>query len=354
MKGRTATLLAPPPATMTERGRWRWSARLKRAPITGVFINVLTSRAEMNAARYLRPEIFRIMIVHNITPGTYAAAEAIRDHVHATVGVSPRICKDLVRWHGFPSDRCKSIPNAVDAEIAANLSERPLSPGRLRLIYLGRIEDAAKGVFWLPRILARLEPFVTLTIAGNGPDLAALQKRCSGLDGRIQFLGAVPADKIPALLAQHDVLIAPSRFEGLPLTVLEAMLAGCVPVASRIKGVTDTIIDHGRSGLLFGIGNIEEAVGAVNQLADVSLLRDMSVAAAAVVRERFSIDRMASRYLDVIESIHATPPSIAPPLDPKKWNVPLGLRRGLRSYLPAPLKNILRSMRERRTVRHWG
>jgi glycosyltransferase involved in cell wall biosynthesis len=313
----------------------------------GVFINVLTSRAEMNAARYLRPEILRIMIVHNITPGTYAAAEAIRDHVHTTVGVSPRICNDLVRWHGFSLDRCKAIPNAVNAEIASNLPERRVSPGHLRLIYLGRIEDAAKGVFWLPRILARLEPSVTLTIAGDGPDLAALQKRCFGLDGRTQFLGAVPVDSIPVLLGQHDVLIAPSRFEGFCLTLTEAMAAGCVPVASRIKGVTDTIIDHGRSGFLFPVGDIDEAAQAIRQLSDTSLLRNMSAAAGTVVRERFSVDKMASRYLDVMESIHAMPPAIAPSLDPEKWDVPLGFRRGLRSYLPAPLKNILRAMRER-------
>ena len=56
----------------------------------GVFVNVLADRVQMNLARYLPAHMLRIMIVHNITPGTYAAARALRDHVHATVGVSQR------------------------------------------------------------------------------------------------------------------------------------------------------------------------------------------------------------------------------------------------------------------------
>ena len=74
---------------------------LEKGGYDGVFVNVLTSPAEMSAVRYLRTEMLRIMIVHNITPGTYAAARSIREHVHVTIGVSPRIRNDLVQRHGF-------------------------------------------------------------------------------------------------------------------------------------------------------------------------------------------------------------------------------------------------------------
>lgn len=313
----------------------------------GVFINVLTSLEEMNAARLMRPDLLRVMIVHSITPGTYAAARALRDHVHATVGVSPRVCDDLVRWHGFARDRCTPIPNAIDVPTIPDLPLRPLSSDRLRLIYLGRVEDGAKGVFWLPRIVARLAPSVTLTIAGDGPDLAALRQRCVDLGERVRFIGAVPADEVPGLLAQHDAVIAPSRFEGLPCTLLEAMASGCVPVASRIKGVTDTIIKHGHSGMLFQIGDVNGAVMAIRQLEDASLVRKMSAAAASTARERFTVARMAAGYLHVMESIRAAPPPVALPLDPRNPSMPSGFRPGLRTYLPAPLKNVLRTMRER-------
>ena len=246
----------------------------------GVFVNVLTSRAEMNVARYLPAATKRIMVVHNITPGTYAAARAIRDHVHATVGVSPRVRNDLVGRHGFGPSRTFAVPNAVDLRAASSLPRVPGGP--LRLIYLGRIEDAAKGVFQLPRILDGLDPAAaTLTIAGDGPDLPALRARCSRLGSRAGFVGKIQPEQVPGLLAAHDVLIMPSRFEGFGLTLVEAMAAGCVPVVTGIRGVTDTIVMDGRDGFLFAPGNVGEACHAVKRLsADRGMLRQMSAARA--------------------------------------------------------------------------
>ncbi len=68
---------------------------LRENRFDAVFVNVLSQRFETNLVRYLPADILRVMIVHNITPGTYAAARAIRDHVHATVGVSRRCRDDL-------------------------------------------------------------------------------------------------------------------------------------------------------------------------------------------------------------------------------------------------------------------
>ncbi len=87
-----------------------------------VFTYVLANRVQTNAVRYLDPRISRIMIVHNISPGTYAAARAIRDHVHATVGVSPRIRDDLVLRHGFPRDRTQAIATAFDSAVSRSSS----------------------------------------------------------------------------------------------------------------------------------------------------------------------------------------------------------------------------------------
>ncbi|MFE0759179.1 glycosyltransferase, partial [Inquilinus sp. NPDC058860] len=118
----------------------------------GVFVNVCADRVQTNCARYLSPRILRVMIVHNITPGTYAAARSIRDHVHATVCVSERIRADLVSHHGFDAGRTEVIPNGIEAAGIVR-GDRRGSGGPPRLLYLGRIEDQAKGVLWLPRIL---------------------------------------------------------------------------------------------------------------------------------------------------------------------------------------------------------
>jgi glycosyltransferase involved in cell wall biosynthesis len=313
----------------------------------GVFVNVLTSPAEMSTVRYLPHNLTRIMIVHSITPGTYAAARAIRDHVHAAVGVSPRISRDLVRKFGFSSERIFTIPHGINISVPA-AAPRSSRFGALRLIYLGRIEDTAKGIFWLPKILGSLPAETTLTVAGDGPDLPKLRKLSARLAHQITFLGGVSPERIGNLLAEHDILLMPSRFEGFGLTLVEAMATGCVPVATRIAGVTDFIVTDGRDGILFRPGDTQAAASAVACLAECrARLTIMSNAAQASVRNRFTVPAMAEAYLQLIGAARTAPTEIPPPLKSEDWHLPAGMGRGLRSFLPGPVKKLLRTVRER-------
>jgi glycosyltransferase involved in cell wall biosynthesis len=210
------------------------------------------------------------------------------------------------------------------------------------------MEDASKGIFWLPRIVQHLPAGIHLTIAGDGPDLPKLKARMAPHAYRVTFLGAVGQADVPALMAQHDIIIMPSRYEGLPMTLIEAMAAGCVPVVSNIRGVTDTIIDHDSNGLLFPIGDFVAAAGLVGRLHhDYELLGALSSAAEKSIASKFRATDMASRYHGVIRLVERQRPKLAPTLDIGSWSMPAGLRPGLRSYLPAGVKNWLRTMRER-------
>lgn len=322
---------------------------LESSDFDGVFVNVLAGRSETNALRYLDPAIRRIMIVHNITPGTYAAARAMREHVHATVGVSPRIQADLVRKHDFPVERTFAIPNAIDLAPFASTARTQSPDGSLRLLFLGRIIDSDKGVFWLPRIMERLanQP-VSLTVAGDGPDLAELRKRCANQRGRVRFTGRVPPDAIPGLMAEHDVLVFPSRFEGLGLSLVEAMAGGCVPVASRIRGVTDFVVQDSANGYLFEIGDANAAAERISFLArDHASLNAISNAARVSTAGRFNLADMSQAYAEVLRQVMDGPVTPPPPLDLKNWKYPSGLRPSLRTYLPKGIKNRLRVWRER-------
>lgn len=320
----------------------------------GVFVNVLTDRIQMNIARYLPADIMRFMIVHNITPGTYAAAVAIRDHVHATIGVSERCRNDLVEKYHFDDERTFVIPNAIDTGPFKG-KERISRRGNLRALFVGRIEDASKGVFWLPGILENSPPSVTLTVAGNGPDLEQLRSKMSRQADRVTFLGTVAPHSVPDLLNSHDVLLMPSRYEGYPLTLIEAMAAGCVPIVSQIRGVTDTIVTDGSSGFLFPVGARSEAARIVSKLQmEPGTLASASAAARSAAEQAFTLETMATRYNDVIERIHSKTPAIAAPLDLDDWSFPQGLRPGLRTYVPRPVKNWLRVMRERYRYTPFG
>lgn len=322
---------------------------LESSDFSGVFVNVLAGRVETNAMRYLDPAIKRVMIVHNITLGTYAAARAVRDYVHATVGVSPRIKNDLITHHGFQEACTHAIPNAIDLQAFAVSRTERQNDTLLRVLFLGRIIDTDKGVFGLPRIMDRLRDCpVHLTIAGDGPDRAELERRCAPLGDRVRFLGRIPPDRVPEVLAAHDVFLFPSRFEGLPLSLVEAMASGCVPVASRIKGVTDFVVTDGADGLLFDLGDARAAARHIRQLAeDRALLARLAGAARQNVAGRFELDALARDYADVVHKVLDAPRPIRAPLPIDAWSYPAGLRPGLRTYLPNGVKKWLRVWRER-------
>lgn len=345
------TIVAP--AAAGERAQAEALVRhLEEAGYDGVFVNVLSDRAATNAVRYLDERLLRVMIVHNITPGTYAAAAAVRDHVHAAVAVSPRIASDLVRRHGFDPDRLRVVFNAVDTAGPDRLRLGAARSGPLRLLFLGRIENASKGVFLLPRIMAALaDRPVELAIAGGGPDEAELRARCARFGDRVRFLGGVPQDRVPALTVEHDVLLFPSYFEGFGLTLAEAMAGGCVPVAARIAGVTDRIVTDGGTGLLHPVGDAAAAAAAVRRLeTDRSLLDQLAAAARQDVNARFSVDAMTAGYADLLADLQQSRPVIAPSRPASQWSVPRQLRPGLRTYLPAPVKTMARRLIERLAV----
>lgn len=321
---------------------------IESSDFDGVFVNVLSGRVETNIIRYLNPSILRVMIVHNITPGTYSAAKVLREYVHATVGVSPRIKDDLTKKYGFNVKHTFVIPNAIEFE-GFGARHNVSGDGVLKLLSLGRIVDSDKGVFWLPRILKQLEGYpVMLTIAGGGPDLVALKERFSNIRLKVNFVGPVSPKDVPSLFLAHDAFIFPSRFEGLGLTLVEAMAAGCVPVASKISGVTDFVIKDGESGLLFNIGNVQAATTSlISLIKNRNLLENISAAAQKDVRSRFNLSLMGSAYSDMIGKILRTPKEIRTPLPFSNWSYPLGLKSGLRTHLPESLKNWLRVMRER-------
>jgi glycosyltransferase involved in cell wall biosynthesis len=314
----------------------------------GVFVNALCGLVATNFVRYLDSRVPRIMIVHTITVGTYAAARAVRDYVHATVGVSPRIGADLVRRKGFEPAWTVCIPNAVQMDrFAAARQANPHGP--LRVLSLGRIEDGAKGCFLLPQIITHVQKRgidIEWQIAGDGPDLEKLKSRCASLPD-VKFLGRVAYDKVPQVLAGADVYIFPSRYEGLPVSLVEAMAAGCVPVASAIRGVTDGIVEHGRTGCLFPIGSWRRAAEYIVQLAGEPQSRqEMAEAASQSVRDRFSIEAVAKQYIGLMEKVLASPRPLRPPLEIRNWSYPRGLRAGLRTRLPESLKTRLRVVRE--------
>lgn len=134
-------------------------------------------------------------------------------------------------------------------------------------------------------------------ICGAGPlyDQLQAQIKTLNLQGRMRLLGQW--DDIPELLAASDVFTLPSRWEGLPMALLEGMMAGLPVIATRVEGV-DEVVQSGVHGLLVPTESPDELAKAILQLCrDPEMRHRMGSAAGKRVRDAYTTDRMCEQYL---------------------------------------------------------
>lgn len=181
-----------------------------------------------------------------------------------------------------------------------SVSPEPLPWDPPRLICLGRLLNF-KGFDLAIRAFATLVkrfPTARLAIGGNGPERSMLERQVREFDlgGRVEFLGWIPPDGVPALLNTASLVVLPSRWEGLPFVALESALMARPVVATRVGGLAECVV-HGETGLLVEAEDataLAEAIGRA--LADPELSRRLGEAARERARERFSLEQCASGY----------------------------------------------------------
>jgi glycosyltransferase involved in cell wall biosynthesis len=148
-------------------------------------------------------------------------------------------------------------------------------------------------------------PEATFVLAGDGPLRAELeqQARALGVADRCVFLG-YRAD-VPAILAAADLVVLPSLFEGLPVSILEAMAAQRPVVATAIGG-TDEAITHDQTGLLVPAGDSTALAAAIQRVRmDPALGHRLAVAGRQRVEREFSSARTAAGVMRVYDEIMA-------------------------------------------------
>ena len=185
----------------------------------------------------------------------------------ALVATSQRMARELAGI-GVPASRTHLVANPVDVAALRRAATSPCreeGSGR-RLVAVGRL-DAAKGFDLLPGLLATLEPTDRIRIIGDGPerDRIADAARRAGVADRLTLAGwdAAPG----AWMAGADALLVPSRYEGMPNVVLEALALGTPVIAtSAAGGVAELAADGADVRVVEGGGDGEAFAGAVRAI----------------------------------------------------------------------------------------
>ena len=216
--------------------------------------------------------------------------------------VSHSLQQLLITHFRVPAEHICTIHNGVDpsrfegiasAEAARFRSTFSVRADEIVLSQISRIAKA-KGQFDLLNALKLLAPDLPYRclIVGEGKERARLERLTEslGLSQKVTFCGY--QSNIPVVLASTNVMLLPSYREGLPLSIVEAMLSHVPVIAASAGGVTE-IITHGKDGLLFQAGDIPTLATLIEQLVcDTNLRQQLALAGHRTAIERFLVGRI--------------------------------------------------------------
>lgn len=189
------------------------------------------------------------------------------------------------------------IPNGVDVERFRPVATGGAARKECRVLFCGNL-TRRKGADLLPFIAKHLLPDVRIHCA------TGLRSGPAGWDNeRIVSLGKLPAAEMPALYGQFDMLLMPSRREGLSLTLLEAMACG-LPVVATDAASFPEVVHEEKGGFLCPPGDVVAFAERINRLCgDAALRKAMGDYNRALVETSYSAVQMAERYRAVFEEV---------------------------------------------------
>ena len=174
-----------------------------------------------------------------------------------------------------------------------------------RLVYIGRLVEEQKRISDVTEALcgvAALLPDLEAWIVGEGSARGAVEKiiRQSGLGSRVQLLAGVDNADIYGVLEQCHSLVLLSDYEGLPVSVLEGMATGLVPICLDTRsGIREAIL-HGINGLIVKDRSTDFFAAVRDLQSSPARWQQMSAAARDTARRHYSIDRCAHQWIDLL------------------------------------------------------
>ena len=196
--------------------------------------------------------------------------------------------RSLVRiWNGIPDVHYRAKPGSREYTTLVTVAR--FAPQKDQGLLLQALSTVAGN--W------------RLVLAGDGPSrrkMEVLAKRL-GLAERIDFVG--DRSNIPQILSEADIFVLPSRWEGLPLSILEAMRAGLPVIATDVGGVAETVTD-GVTGYLTArddVSDMRERIQTV--MGNVELMRRFGKAGRRRYEQDFRLETMVEKTLEIYREV---------------------------------------------------
>jgi glycosyltransferase involved in cell wall biosynthesis len=225
-----------------------------------------------------------------------------------TIAVSTGLADEMSRELWIPRARIAMVSNGVrraQPEAKTLRDELGLSADDRLLVAVGNLYPVKGHAHLIDAmaLLAEQHPTLHLAICGRG-ELAeplARQARENGLASRVHLLGL--RSDVAAIVAAADIFVMPSLSEGLPLALLEAMVAGSAIVATAV-GEVSTALEQGAAGVLVQPGDPRALAVAIERLLnDRHLARTLGARAACKAAAEYEVSAMVHRYKSIYDVI---------------------------------------------------
>ena len=211
------------------------------------------------------------------------------------------------RWFLHNYNRIITVHNGiVDKTFNNNIIREYSLP--LKLVSVARFSHP-KNNMQLIRAVEQINKLYSgslqLNMVGDGPLLSEAQAYVTShkLENEVHFLGS--RTDVDDILNQNDIFCLISNYEGLPISIIEAMRAGMPIIASNVGGVNELVQD-GVNGFLIPRGNISELVEKLKYILDhKELIKFMGEASRKIYEEEYTADRMNQKILSVYNDVIA-------------------------------------------------
>jgi glycosyltransferase involved in cell wall biosynthesis len=144
---------------------------------------------------------------------------------------------------------------------------------------------------------------IHLDLVGSGPSLESCKAlaKSLGIENQVSFLG--DRRDVPDLLAQSQIFILSTHYEGLPISILEAMRAGLPVVATSVNGIPEEVVD-GKTGFLAPRQDVQALADALHTLINSPEIRQqMGKAGREKFEQEFTVERMITETREIYEAI---------------------------------------------------
>ncbi len=269
-----------------------------------------------------------VMTLHALESEYYADLRDQRDLLDAVV-VTNRLSGALAIDQGaMASERVLYAPYGVviperPSPASPQTSTAAGEKAPLAIVWVGRLENGQKRVCDLRPILEALDraaqPF-TLTIAGDGPERAVLERDLAPWKDRgwLRFTGSIPRQRLrQEVYRPGRVLLITSRWETGPIVAWEAMAAGMAVVSSRYvgSGLEQALVEN-RTALLYPIGDAAAAARQLCRLSSGDLLAELAAEGQDLVLSRYSREASLSAWMGAFSAVQTLAPLPTPAAEP--------------------------------------